>query len=246
MTSPRRQLAGSNKPDPHYPSPASCFTSRKVSCPSFLLDAAERGVYPTAVRAQLARRLRPALATPVLAYCASKVWGWRRNCGRLVATDRTQPESVADELVECLLILRGGQVVPGLKGWSAALLPNGGEEDLCFGLSRKRKNERKPSDNNHRPLMRGPPEWRQTRSCRRRAKFSSSRVHRLTSQSAIPHRHTESRLPLAEMVQKSARNFLSAQQFSLRPYAGASVFSSLSMARPVCARKNACKRYEFQ
>src|SRR5262245_56572100 len=42
--------------------------------PSFLLDTAERGIYSPVVRAQLALRLRPALATPILANCASKVW----------------------------------------------------------------------------------------------------------------------------------------------------------------------------
>ena len=51
--------------------------------------------------------------------------------GNFIPGYRAQPESLAGELIERLLILRGGQVMPGLKGWSAALLPNGGEARLA-------------------------------------------------------------------------------------------------------------------
>src|SRR5262249_57328432 len=60
---------------------------------------------PPVVRAQLALRLRPALATPVLANCASKVWGGLTNSGRFVTSYRTRPESLAYDLVEWFVLL---------------------------------------------------------------------------------------------------------------------------------------------
>jgi hypothetical protein len=102
-----RQIAGDLEGG-LVPLPTAGPISREVFSLSFLLDAAERRIYPPLVCAQLALRLRPALATPVVANCASKVWGrWPTTCAHFITAYRTQPESLADELVKCLLILCG-------------------------------------------------------------------------------------------------------------------------------------------